>query len=105
ELCYEYTHRYDKIHMCQQHIIWLKENFPPIPSYGLTPMRTAMPDKYKDDDVVKSYRQYYNGDKTSFAKWSKRDIPYWYDVIVNKKQITLIKKLNGFKRVESKPTN
>jgi len=106
DLCDEYTYRYGKTHMCQQHLIWLQDNFPPIPSYGLTQMKTAMPDKYKNEnDVVKSYRQYYNGDKTTFAKWSKRDIPYWYESNTNKKKITLIKKNKSEKLTFKKKLN
>ena len=40
----------------------------------------AMPDELKDEkDVVGSYRLYYHTDKATFAKWSHRDKPYWWD--------------------------
>jgi len=40
----------------------------------------AMPDELKDeDDVVGSYRLYYHTDKATFAKWSYRDQPDWWD--------------------------
>jgi hypothetical protein len=36
-----------------------------------------MPDKYKNDDVVKAYRDYYLGDKWQFATW-KTNAPKWW---------------------------
>ncbi|UFX98297.1 hypothetical protein [Candidatus Gromoviella agglomerans] len=39
----------------------------------------AMPDIYRSDDCVESYRLYYKMDKVSFAKWINRDIPKWMD--------------------------
>lgn len=79
ELCYEYTYRYGKIHSCQQHIEWLKLNPPPIPSSKLTEVKLAMPEQYKVvNNPVKSYRNYYLGDKKGFATWTKRDIPEWF---------------------------
>ena len=37
-----------------------------------------MPDKYKIDDPVQSYRNYYLGEKAHLAKWTKRDVPNWW---------------------------
>jgi len=37
-----------------------------------------MPDEYRVDDVVESYRNYYKGAKANFAKWTKRNIPEWF---------------------------
>ncbi|MGP4845803.1 pyrimidine dimer DNA glycosylase/endonuclease V [Marinobacter sp. 1Y8] len=45
---------------------------------GLTPFAQAMPDQYKQvDDPVLAYRQFYLGEKMGFAKWTKRDLPFW----------------------------
>lgn len=47
-------------------------------SAGLTEFAQAMPDKYKVlADPIKAYRQFYLGEKLSFAKWTKRPVPYW----------------------------
>jgi len=47
-------------------------------SRGLTAFAQAMPNIYKvPEDPVKAYRQFYAGEKMSFAKWTKRSIPYW----------------------------
>lgn len=42
-----------------------------IPSLGLTKPALAMPDKYKVDCPVDSYRSYYIGDKKDIAVWEK----------------------------------
>lgn len=34
-------------------------------------MPCSMPDIYKEDSVVQSYRNYYNGEKLKFAKYTK----------------------------------
>jgi hypothetical protein len=39
----------------------------------------AMPDEYKVNSVVESYRNYYNGAKADFAKWTKRESPEWFN--------------------------
>lgn len=36
-----------------------------------------MPDEYKTDNVVESYRNYYKGSKSEMAKWKKDNKPYW----------------------------
>jgi len=97
-LCEEYTFRYSKIHTCESHINWLSTNFPDfkknpenpysekvILSYnkefqdqGHTPVPLAMPEDVKFKDTFKSYRFYYIVHKRSFAKWSKRSVPWWY---------------------------
>ena len=45
---------------------------------GLTPFAQAMPDQYKQvGDPVSAYRQFYLGEKMGFAKWTKREVPFW----------------------------
>ena len=52
---------------------------PKIVDYGLTDFALAMPDRYKDPaDPVVSYRSYYIGEKSVFAKWTKRETPHWF---------------------------
>ncbi len=46
---------------------------------GLTEFPQAMPDKYKvAGDPVKAYRDFYIGEKSRFATWTKRSPPDWY---------------------------
>lgn len=77
-LAAEYTFRYDKIHKCQAIIESVEAQAGLIPALGLQPFAFAMPDKYKTDDVVESYRAYYTGDKAAFAKWTRRSKPDWW---------------------------
>lgn len=78
ELCKEYTHRYEKRHKSQDVIEWCLINKPNLPEHSFTNPPKAMPDEYKVEDVVQSYRNYYIGEKASFSKWKKRSIPSWF---------------------------
>lgn len=78
-LASEYTFRYKKQHKCLEHLNWLIENGTKPNKKGLTPFAQAMPIKYKNVNAVKAYRDYYLGEKDSFAKWGKgRPAPDWW---------------------------
>jgi len=79
ELCKEYTHRYGKRHKSLDVIEWCIENKPRISDKGFTEPAKAMPEEYKVDSVVESYRNYYIGEKAGFSKWKNRDIPLWFE--------------------------
>lgn len=75
----EYTYRYNKQHKAERMKKWFM--YPPtnIPKLGwLSDPPPAMPDKYKVDNSILSYRNYYKGDKLSFATWKYRNKPDWY---------------------------
>ena len=44
---------------------------------SITSFALAMPDKYKTNNPIESYRNYYLGEKQHLFKWTKREIPYW----------------------------
>ena len=47
-------------------------------STGLTEFAQAMPEKYKiPGDAVSAYRNFYLGEKMKFAKWTRRNPPFW----------------------------
>jgi len=83
-LCAEYNKRFDKTHACEKPIEQMHEIIHIIPHsedlYGrfvCTPFAQAMPDEYRDDDVVKAYRAYYHS--KHFAKWDKgTPAPDWW---------------------------
>ncbi len=79
-LCEEYTHRYGKTHRSET---LLKETLktPPnnIPFGPLTTFPQAMPDECKLPNSVDAYRKYYLEKKKSFAKWTNREIPEWWE--------------------------
>ena len=79
-LCKEYTFRYEKIHKCQSIIESFYNYKDNIPSNGLTPFVKCMPDQYKVDDPVESYRNYYRNDKAYIANWKNRNIPEWWHI-------------------------
>lgn len=81
EYCIEYKYRYgdDKVHSCEKHIKWLSKNPPELPRKKLVEPPQCMPDEYKHKSTVKAYRKYYIGDKLSFAKYKRREIPYWLE--------------------------
>lgn len=75
ELCKEYTYRYGKIHKTQQHLEWLSTNIPNIPNGKFTQPTLAMPDQYKSDNHIDSYRLYYIKDKSHLHSWKNRKTP------------------------------
>lgn len=85
ELGKEYTYRYGKKHKSIEVIEWCIINKPNIPDIGFTTPAMAMPDEYKVDSVVESYRNYYMGAKSELAQWKKREKPLWFE----KKELNL----------------
>ena len=84
-LCEEYTHRYGRTLKTQSVIESLNGDC--IPSHGLTEFPQAMPDEYKNEDVVVAYRNYYRYGKTYMNKglgpqWLKDPSrkPSWFDM-------------------------
>lgn len=78
ELNNEYRYRYDKSNDHKSIAVLQSISKYKYQSNQLTNFAQAMPDKYKCvDDAVRAYRQYYNGEKLEFAKWTKREVPDW----------------------------
>lgn len=74
----EYTHRYEKVHASSRLVPFLRT----VPSGlqgELTPFALAMPDDCKGVDAIESYREYYRRHKASFARWTKRQMPNWFE--------------------------
>ncbi len=75
----EYKYRYgNRQHKAGEAIKKFDE--PLLPKGILTNTPLCMPDKYKTDDVVQSYRAYYNGEKRHIFKWTGRKVPYWIEI-------------------------
>ena len=82
---WRYNHPEDKKHKSYIMAEFLKSKIPhadKFPEKGLTKFALAMPEEYKCDDPVKSYRDYYmSPDKQKIASWKKkRDKPDWYKI-------------------------
>ena len=53
-------------------------SIPDLPEIGLTPFALAMPDQYKSNDPMLSYRNYYIHEKKHIASWKNREVPDWF---------------------------
>ena len=74
----EYTFRYGKIHSCNRLVEYLKHAPKNIDQGAFTQPTPAMPEQYKvTDDSIKSYRNYYVGEKSQMFAWKFRDVPAW----------------------------
>lgn len=80
-LCKEYQYRYgdQKIHKTEAHVIWLMNNSPKsIPFVEFTRPALAMPDQYKQEDVIESYKMFYIESKLkerNIVKYTRRECP------------------------------
>jgi hypothetical protein len=82
---YRYGHPETKFHKSYLVSLILRENIPSSDKFEemeLTTFALAMPDKYKTNDPVESYRNYYmSEEKQKIASWKKkREKPDWYIV-------------------------
>ena len=80
---FRYGHPETKIHKSYLVAMMLRENMPSDDKFeeeGQTPFALAMPEEYKTDDPVESYRNYYmSEEKQKIATWKKkREKPEWY---------------------------
>lgn len=96
-IAYEYTRRYNRIHSCEKHALWLKQNLPcfnnlcekykesvvfafnkNLEAKGMTPVPLCMPSDCYLSDPIESYRKYYKMYKAYFVRWKTRDVPSWF---------------------------
>lgn len=74
-LCSEYTYRYNKIHKSQdviESLLYISKKL----KKGCSDFVKCIPDNFKKDCVVESYRAYYK--TKDFAVWSKSEKPFWF---------------------------
>jgi len=79
----EYNIRYNKVHKTNTIYDWIKDIDISIYEYNWrtspkTEFVLCMPDQYKSQDPVESYRNYYLNEKKSFCKWKTGNIPEWW---------------------------
>lgn len=83
ELMAEYTYRYGKVHKCYalvNELAFVPNNIADKPFTEPTP---AMPEQYKvPGNSIKSYHNYYNGEKQRMFSWKKREVPSWINTII-----------------------
>lgn len=73
----EYKYRYNKTCNHKSYDLANTLPLPNISDVGLTPFAQAMPDKYKQVNAVKAYRNYYKHEKADLLQWTNRSVPHW----------------------------
>lgn len=75
----EYTYRYDKEHKCFGELSYMLQSPPKnLKDWDMTPMPSAMDDKYKiSEDALTNYRNYYRLGKVDLHSWKRREPPEW----------------------------
>lgn len=79
----EYQNRYKKEHKSEEVITRCFQNLACTKksdwhSIHMTNPPQCMPEKYQQKDTVQAYRDYYIGEKSSFAVWPEGKTPYWW---------------------------
>ena len=76
----EYYYRYNKRHKSVEEVINQLPEPQNLPRKGFTTFGLAMPDVLKDyDNPIQSYRDFYHLDKATFAVWTGRTKPDWWN--------------------------
>jgi len=81
----EYTSRYNKVHKTSKIILLFNSKYKKWQNMegDFTTPPLCMPDEYKLNDYVQSYKNYYIGEKMYFAKYNYSETPYWLKEVVN----------------------
>lgn len=74
----EYKYRYGKDKTHKSYVVSEELPVPELPKLGITTFAQAMPEQYRNNNVVKAYRDYYINEKHEIAFWTKRTKPYWF---------------------------
>ena len=81
----EYNYRYNKWHKSSRINLLLNGKY--IKWHGMegdfTIPPLCMPDEYKLDDYVQSYKNYYIGEKMYFAKYNYSETPHWLKEVID----------------------
>lgn len=75
---FQYSKRYCRVHKSMEIFPYL-EKYPTNLKIGhLSKIPLAMPDEFKVEDEIQSYKNYYVGAKAKMAKWSFTETPNWF---------------------------
>jgi hypothetical protein len=78
-LCTEYTHRYERIHLCESKLLTFLQQVPAHLPEGGTPFRPAIGEYNYDYDLVQNYRRFYSQKRHRFKMvWTSRSVPFWF---------------------------
>lgn len=85
-LCAEYQHRYGRTHesfaKLEYFLMLPPANIKDHKFFQPTPAMKEFPQCIVEGDSLQSYRNYYWEAKRSFAKWSRRDVPSWWQELL-----------------------
>ena len=76
----EYTHRYGKIHKTARLVPALEKLPSNLADNGWSEVALAMPEAFKEEDAVVSYRNYYKLGKSELLDYKNREAPAWLSV-------------------------
>lgn len=72
----EYKYRYNfRVHKAGEAIMYMQ--VPNLFDAGFWPPPKCMPEEYKVEDAVQSYRNYYLGSKQHILSYTRREVPSW----------------------------
>ncbi|MGE4384521.1 MAG: pyrimidine dimer DNA glycosylase/endonuclease V [Endomicrobiaceae bacterium] len=76
----EYAVRYNKRHKCNDILQWITNNKSNLQfdKIEMTSFAQAIPERYKKDNTVEAYRNYYKKEKYKFAVWKNSAKPDWF---------------------------
>jgi hypothetical protein len=80
-LAKEFTFRFGRFHKTESVLYWCRHHNPcPFNRTLGTSQHFAlcMPERWRGEDGVSSYRRYYAAEKADIAKWTKRSKPPWW---------------------------
>ncbi len=75
----EYEYLYGKKHKSVAVIQECAKHYDLFTPGGREDFVLCMPEQYKTNNAVESYREYYRKEKSSFAKWKDGRIPPWWN--------------------------
>ena len=75
EICREFELRYGKPHATQKVLEWCKDNKPNIPDNGFIAPPKCMPEEFRVEDTIESYKNFYINDKVKVKQLSWKKIP------------------------------
>jgi hypothetical protein len=75
EICREFELRYGKLHATQKVLEWCKDNKPNIPDNGFVAPPKCMPEEFRVEDTIESYKNFYINDKVKVKHLDWKKIP------------------------------
>ena len=75
EICREFELRYGKLHATQKVLEWCKDNKPNIPDNGFVAPPKCMPEEFRVEDTIESYKNFYINDKVKVKQLDWKKIP------------------------------